>query len=299
MGDNSITVPEIQEAPPRTSGWNLTLRVFIQRKLVVVGFVLVLIFILMAIFGPWMTSFDPYKVDTNNILLQPLTNGHILGTDALGRDTLSRLIYGSRTALMVGIITIAIGTTIGIILGLLAGFFGGATSMIIMRLMDMLLTFPMLLLALLISGILGGGIQNVIIALTLSSIAPYSRVVNGQTLSVKENDYILATHALGASNLRTMFNHILPNIVPLIIVLSTMQIGYLILAEASLSFLGIGIKPPGAAWGSMINDGYRYLLTNPALSFAPGICIILVVFGFMMMGDGLRDALDPKLRGTL
>ena len=299
MGEKSIAAAEIQEAPPRTTGWNQTLKVFFTRKLVVVGFVLVLIFVLMAIFGPWLTPYDPYQIDTNNTLLQPLTKGHILGTDALGRDTLSRLMYGSRTALTVGIITIAIGTTIGVILGLLAGFFGGATSMIIMRLMDMLLTFPMLLLALLISGILGGGIQNVIIALTLGSIAPYSRVVNGQTLSVKENDYIIAAHAVGANDARTMFSHILPNILPLIIVLSTMQIGGLILAEASLSFLGIGIKPPGAAWGSMINDGYRYLLTNPALSFAPGICIILVVFGFMMMGDGLRDALDPRLRGTL
>lgn len=171
--------------------------------------------------------------------------------------------------------------------------------MLIMRFVDALMTFPMLLLALLIASILGGGIQNVIIALTIGTIAPYARIVNGQTLSAKENDYVLASHSIGASDTRVIFRHIFPNVVPTLIVLVTMQLGTLILAEAGLSFLGIGIKPPGAAWGGMINDGYKYLLTNPVLSFAPGICIMLVVFGFMMVGDGLRDALDPRLRGSL
>jgi ABC-type dipeptide/oligopeptide/nickel transport system permease subunit len=182
---------------------------------------------------------------------------------------------------------------------MVAGYFGGIPSMIIMRAMDTLLTFPMLLLALLIASILGGGLQNVIIALTVGTIAPYSRIVNGQTLSVKENDYIMASHSIGSSHIRTMLRHIFPNIIPTLIVLASMQLGTLILAEAGLSFLGIGIKPPGAAWGSMINDGYKYLLSNPALSFAPGLSIMLVVFGFMMVGDGLRDALDPRLRGAL
>jgi ABC-type dipeptide/oligopeptide/nickel transport system permease subunit len=255
-------------------------------------------FMIVAIFANWLAPFNPYKTDTNAILAKPSAT-HWLGTDVLGRDTLSRLIYGARTALEVGIITVTIGTSAGIILGLIAGYFGGAVSMIIMRCMDMLLSFPMLLLALLIASLLGGGIQNVIIALAIGTIAPYSRIVNGQTLSAKENDYVLAERSMGSTTNRIIFRHILVNIVPTIIILVTMQLGTLILAEAGLSFLGIGIRPPGAAWGSMINDGYKYLIINPVLSIAPGACIMLVVFGFMMVGDGLRDALDPRLRGTL
>jgi ABC-type dipeptide/oligopeptide/nickel transport system permease subunit len=274
------------------------LKIFFQRKLVIVGMVLVLIFMLIAVFGPLLAPYDPYQPDVNDLLAQP-SKTHLLGTDALGRDTLSRLFYGARTAITIGLLTVIIGTSIGIIFGMIAGYFGGVASTIIMRVTDALMTFPMLLLALLIASLLGGGIQNVIIALTVGTIAPYARIVNGQTLSAKENDYIMASHCIGASDLRIILRHILPNVIPTIIVLVTMQLGTLILAEAGLSFLGIGIKPPGAAWGSMINDGYKYLLTNPVLSFAPGICIMLVVFGFMMVGDGLRDALDPRLRGAL
>jgi peptide/nickel transport system permease protein len=285
-------------AAHRITEWERFRILFFQRKLVIVGMVIVLLFVLMAIVGPFLAPYDPYQPDVKAGLAQPSVT-HLLGTDALGRDTLSRILYGARTAIIVGLITVALGTSIGIILGLLSGYFGGVTSMIIMRIMDALMTFPMLLLALIIASILGGGIQNVIIALTIGTIAPYSRIVNGQALSVSQNDYIIASRSFGSSNARIIFKHVFPNVIPTIIVLVTMQIGTLILAEASLSFLGIGIKPPGAAWGSMINDGYKYLLTNPMLSFAPGVCIMLVVFGFMMMGDGLRDALDPKLRGTV
>jgi peptide/nickel transport system permease protein len=168
-----------------------------------------------------------------------------------------------------------------------------------MRAMDALMGFPMLLLALLISAVLGSGLQNVIIALSVATLPGYARVMYGLTLSVRENDYILAERSIGSGNLRTMGNHILPNALPPMIVLVTLQLGTIILAEAGLSFLGIGIRPPGAAWGSMVNDGYRFLLSNPVLSFAPGIAIMLVVFAFNMLGDGLRDALDPRLRGIL
>jgi len=298
MGDNINAAEANFKSRVHLTEWQRFRKLFFQRRLVVVGAVLVLFFVFIAIFGPWLAPHDPYVPDVEHTLAKPY-RGHLLGTDVLGRDTLSRLIYGARTALTVGILTVTIGTSIGIVLGLTAGYFGGAASMIIMRCMDALLSFPMLLLALLIASLLGGGIHNVIIALTIGTIAPYSRIVNGQTLSAKENDYITAAHSIGASNLRIIFRHILPNVIPTIIVLVTMQLGTLILAEAGLSFLGIGIKPPGAAWGSMINDGYKYLLRSPVLSFAPGICIMLVVFGFMMVGDGLRDALDPRLRGTL
>jgi peptide/nickel transport system permease protein len=288
----------VPESTARITDWQRFRKLFFQRKLVVVGLAIVLFFVIVAIFGPLVAPYDPYVPDVKNILAKPSLT-HLLGTDVLGRDTLSRLIYGARTALTVGIITITIGTSIGIVLGLIAGYFGGAISTVIMRFMDVLLSFPMLLLALIIASLLGGGIHNVIIALSISTIGPYSRIVNGQTISIKENDYIMAARTMGSSTIRIIFRHILLNIIPTIIVLVTMQLGTLILAEAGLSFLGIGIKPPGAAWGSMINDGYKYLLSSPVLSFAPGVCIMLVVFGFMMVGDGLRDALDPRLRGTL
>jgi peptide/nickel transport system permease protein/oligopeptide transport system permease protein len=168
-----------------------------------------------------------------------------------------------------------------------------------MRVMDALMGFPMLILAMLLAAVLGAGIQNVIIALTVATVPGYARVMNGLALSLKENDYVLAERSMGAGNWRVMLGHILPNAMPPMIVLVTLQLGGIIMAEAALSFLGIGIKPPGAAWGAMVNDGYRYLLTHPMLSFAPGIAIMVVVFAFNMIGDGLRDALDPRLRGIL
>jgi peptide/nickel transport system permease protein/oligopeptide transport system permease protein len=171
--------------------------------------------------------------------------------------------------------------------------------MVIMRIMDLLISFPMIILALFLAALLGGGIQNVIIALAVGALPGYARVMHGLTLSVKENDYILAGRAMGSKDLRTMLTHILPNALPPMIVLITLQLGTIILSEASLSFLGVGIKPPGAAWGAMVSDGYRYVMTNPMLSFAPGVAIMLVVFAFNLVGDGLRDALDPRLRGTL
>jgi peptide/nickel transport system permease protein len=171
--------------------------------------------------------------------------------------------------------------------------------LIIMRTMDSLMCFPGFLLVLLLAALLGGGIQNVIVALSIGAVPGYARVTCGLTLSLRENDYVLAQKSMGSGNWRVMLRHILPNAFPPLLVIITMQLGGLILAEAGLSFLGIGIKPPGAAWGSMVNDGYKYLLQAPVLSFAPGVAIMLVVFAFNMVGDGLRDALDPRLRGLL
>jgi ABC-type dipeptide/oligopeptide/nickel transport system permease subunit len=200
---------------------------------------------------------------------------------------------------MVGFISVGVASVIGITLGLIAGYFSGIANIVIMRTMDAFMCFPMILLALVIAAVLGGGLHNVIIALSVAIIPGYARVTHGLTLSIIENDYILAERAMGSGNIRTMVGHILPNAFPPLIVLMTMQLGNLILAEAGLSFLGIGIEPPGAAWGAMVNDGYRYLLKNPVLSFAPGLAIMLVVFAFNIVGDGLRDALDPRLRGRL
>ncbi len=286
------------EAPASASELRRVVRVFFTRKLVLIGFVIIVVAILAALFAPWVAPYDPYEQDLSSSLLQPCSS-HLLGTDALGRDTLSRIIYGTQTSLKVGIVAILIAAGIGMTLGLLAGYFGGFTNTIIMRCIDALMAFPMILLALVIAALLGGGLTNVIIALGITMLSTYCRLMCSQVLTVKENDYIMASRAIGTSNLRIMLRHILPNSFPPLIVLITMNLGFAILAEAGLSFLGIGIEPPGAAWGAMVSEGYRYLFTHPMLSFAPGIAIMLLVFAFNMVGDGLRDALDPRLRGVL
>jgi peptide/nickel transport system permease protein len=289
---------DFQEAPPRVNEWKRFRRVFFQRRIVIFGLAVIILLIFTAIFAAWVAPYDPYDQNMRGVLQQP-NKAHLLGTDPLGRDTLSRLIYGTRTALAVGFITVSIAAFAGIFLGLIAGYFGGIVNMIIMRIMDLMISFPMMILALFIAALLGGGIQNIIIALGVGAVPGYARVMHGLTLSIRENDYVLAGRAMGSSSARAMFSHILPNALPPMIVLVTLQLGSIILAEAGLSYLGIGIKPPGAAWGAMVNEGYRYLMTNPWLSFAPGLAIMLVVFAFNLVGDGLRDALDPRLRGTL
>lgn len=298
MVEEHNTIEEFQEAPPRVSEWGRFWRVFFQRKIVLFGLIVLALLILTAAFADFIVPHDPYRGTLEDSLLQP-NSTYWLGTDIHGRDTLSRLIFGARTALLVGFVTTFFAAIAGTALGLIAGYFGGIINMIIMRIMDALMGFPMLLLALIMASVLGGGIQNVIIALAVAILPGYARVMHGLTLSIRENDYIMAERAMGANNLRTMIQHILPNALAPMIVLVTMQLGTLILAEAALSFLGIGIKPPGAAWGAMAFDGYRYLLSHPVLSFAPCMAIMVVVFSFQLVGDGLRDALDPRLRGIL
>ncbi|MDA8125958.1 MAG: ABC transporter permease [Deltaproteobacteria bacterium] len=295
---NGTTLEQFEEAPPRVSDLRRFLRVFLGRKIVVFGMIVIGMLLLTALFAPWLAPYDPNEPSLTNTLAPP-SSAHLLGTDSLGRDTLSRIIYGSRLALAVGFIAVSIAALIGMTLGLLAGFYGKFVNAIIMRSMDAIMSVPMILLAVTISALLGGGLKNVLIALGIALIPPYARQMCSQVLTVKQNDYITAARAGGASDLRIMLAHMLPNCFPPLIVLMTMQIGTAILSEASLSFLGIGIKPPDAAWGSMVSEGYQNMLRAPVLSIAPGIAIMLVVFAFNMVGDGLRDALDPKLRGTL
>jgi peptide/nickel transport system permease protein len=273
-------------------------KIFFARGVVVFGLVIILLFVIAAIFAPWLAPFNPDQIDMNNALLQPSTT-HWLGTDPLGRDTLSRTIYGTQTSLLIGLFVVILGSIVGLAMGLFAGYFGGWTYTIIMRLVDTLMAFPMLILALLIASLLGAGIRNIILALAFTMIPAYARLMCGQVLSVKENDYILAGRSMGASHTRIMLRHLAPNCFPPLIVMMTMMLGTTILAEAGLSFIGIGVQPPVATWGNMVNDGRTYLLTNPVLSFAPGLAIMLVVYAFNMIGDGLRDALDPQLRGVL
>jgi peptide/nickel transport system permease protein len=273
-------------------------RVLFSRPLVIFGAVVILLVIIVASFAPLLAPYDPYEQDLSQSLVKP-SSTHWLGTDSLGRDTLSRLIYGSRNSLLVGVVALGIAAVIGITMGLVAGYMGGWIYTVIMRFIDSLMCFPMILLALVIAALLGGGMKNVMIALGVAMLPGYARLMCGQVLSVKENDYVLAANSQGAGSLRIMLSHVLPNCFPPLIVLMTMQIGSAILAEAGLSFLGIGIEPPASAWGLLVSDGRIYLISNPILSFAPGIAIMLVVFAFNMVGDGLRDALDPRLRGTI
>lgn len=298
MEEETQNNPVAMELPPRVSPTRRFFRVFLSRGLVTFGLVIVVLFIITAIFGPLFAPYDPDAQDLSNALIQP-TSKHLLGTDYIGRDTLSRLIYGARQSIMVGVVALGIAAIVGIILGLLAGYYGSWINAIIMRVVDALMSFPMILLALLLAGLLGGGLKNVMIALGVALIPGYARLMCGQVLSLKESDYILASKSLGSNSLWLMFRHIVPNAMPPLIVLVTMQIGAAILAEAGLSYLGIGIQPPTPSWGSMVSDGFKYLIENPLLSFVPGLAIMAVVFGFNMVGDGLRDALDPRLRGLL
>lgn len=293
----SLTSDKYSEMSPHRSELRRTINVFLGRKLAVIGLLIIVLLIFTAIFAAWLAPYDPYKMDLAHKLAQP-SMAHLLGTDALGRDTLSRIIYGTRTSLAVGFGAIALAAIVGELLGLTAAYFGGAAFAIIMRFTDALMATPMILNALIISVLLGGGLKNVIIALSIGSVAGQCRMMCGQALTIKQNEYIMAARTSGSSDLRIMLRHIFPNAFPPLLVLTTIGLGTTILAEAGLSFLGLGIAPPQPAWGSMINDGYKYLLTNPVLSIAPGAAIALVVFGFNMMGDGLRDALDPRLRGT-
>jgi peptide/nickel transport system permease protein len=289
---------DFEEAPPRISELRRIMRVFLSRKIVIVGLVIIVLTVVTAVFAPLLAPYDPDEPDLHCCLAGPSTK-HLLGTDALGRDTLSRIIYGSRTSLLVAITAIVIGAAFGMTLGLFAGYYSGITNLVLMRFVDALMSFPMILLALVIAALLGGGLRNVMISLGVGLLPVYARLMCGQVLSVKENDYITAGKALGANNFRIMLYHIVPNCFPPLIVLVTLMMGSTILAEAGLSFLGVGVKPPVAAWGSMVSDGYKYVRQYPILSFAPGVAIMLVVFAFNMVGDGLRDALDPRMRGTI
>ena len=273
-------------------------RVFFTRRIIIFASILLIMIILMAIFADVVAPYDPYEQNLRNVRALP-SSDHLLGTDALGRDLLSRIIHGSRVAILVGIFTVLVAASIGTTIGLVAGFSGGIVQTLIMRTTDALMAIPNLILSILVIGTLKAGVPSVILAIALGMFPGYIRMVNGQVMSVKQNDYVMAERAMGASWGRITFRHILPNCMSPLIVMMTMMLGSSIMAEAGLSYLGLGITPPTAAWGSMCHDGYKYLLDRPLLSIAPGFAIMMLVFSVNMVGDGLRDALDPRLRGTL
>jgi ABC-type dipeptide/oligopeptide/nickel transport system permease subunit len=269
-----------------------------SRWVVVLGTVIIIALILVAIFAPLLAPYDPNEQHLTQIRMPPSAKFK-LGTDDIGRDVLSRLIYGSRISLLVGIVAITIAGIVGIALGLTAGYFGGWTQAVIMRIIDSLMAIPPIILIMAIAAVLGAGLFNVLIAIGVGLTPTYTRLMCGQIMALKENDYVLAAKSVGAGNLRIMLTHLLPNSFPPMLVLITLNMGTAILMESTVSFLGIGIAPPTATWGSMISTGYAYVLTDPLLSFLPGVAILLVCLAFNMVGDGLRDALDPRLRGTL
>jgi peptide/nickel transport system permease protein len=286
------------ETLPQQKEWQRFVRVFSKRKLVLFGLFIITLLIITAIIAPVLAPYNPNAQNLSQTLQAP-SRDYWLGTDHLGRDQASRLIFGTRVALQVGFFSVGLASIIGLTLGLISAYYGGWLDNIIMRFIDAVMAIPFLVLALVIAAVLGGGLTNVIISLGIALVPTYCRLMRSQVLSVIQSDYFISARVIGASTGRIMFVHIVPNCLPPIIVLITLNLGLAILAEAALSFLGIGIVPPTPAWGAMINTGYHYLLTHPLLSFAPGVCILLVVLAFNMIGDGLRDALDPSLRGTL
>jgi len=286
------------ETAPQLGTYRHAFGVMFRRRVVSGGAFVILALVATALFASLLAPYDPYEQDLRSALARP-SRGHLLGTDELGRDVLTRLVYGSRISLISGIVAVGIAGIIGMGFGLLAGYFGGWTNTIIMRSTDALLALPPLVLMLAISAVLGAGLFNVLVAIAIAMAPTYCRLMCGQVSTLKETEYITALRAMGSGRLRIMVRHLLPNSFPPLLVLLSVNLGTAIMMEASLSFLGIGILPPTATWGAMVSNGYRYLLTNPLISLAPGCAIMLVVLAFNMVGDGLRDALDPRLRGLL
>jgi peptide/nickel transport system permease protein len=273
---------------------------FVRRyPLGALGGVILLVMILTAIFAPLLAPHDP---QATSVALQYARPGSalILGGDQLGRDVLSRLIYGTRISLYVGLLSVGIGVTAGTLIGILSAYVGGAVDLVVQRLVDALMGFPPIILALGLMAALGASMNNVVIALVVILLPGATRVVRAQTLSIKELDYVLAARAISASPLRIVLRHILPNVAATYIVLSTITLGFAIVVEASLSFLGVGIPPDVPTWGGMLTLGAsRYVNTAPWLAIFPGIAITLVVFAVNLLGDSLRDVLDPRLRGGI
>lgn len=266
-----------------------------QNKLAVFSAAIILIFTIMAIFAPLVAPYDPAKQDLINRLSGP-TFKHILGTDDLGRDIFSRMIYGARVSLSIGIFPTLASMTIGTVLGLMAGYLGKKVDFAIMRLADIALAFPSLLLAMVVMYTVGAGLINIYIALVIVGWAGTARVVRSQTLSLKESEYVEAAKSIGVSSFKIMFRHILPNCIPSLIVLFTLNIPGSILSESSLSFLGIGAQPPSTSWGLMVSNGKQYLFSDPCIAIAPGVAILIIALAFNFLGDGLRDILDPYMK---
>ena len=273
-----------------------TLNAFNTNKTSWIGLAVFLVVIALAIAAPVLAPFDPTD---QNILekLRPPSVEHWLGTDSFGRDTLSRILYGARISLVIGIVSTLAAMVVGSAIGMLAGWHGGRVDTVTMQAMDVLLAFPSLILGLILVAMLGPSMHNIIIAIALTSIPPFARIARAPTIAIKEREFVMAGRALGYGDARLLAGHILPNILPEILVMGSLWLANAIRTEASLAFVGLGVKPPTATWGGMIREGFENILDSYTLALVPSIAILIVIFALNLLGDGLRDAIDPKLKG--
>ena len=268
---------------------------FTKSTSAMIGLGLLIMLVFCAVFAPVLAPYDPYESNLPQAL-QPPSSEHIMGTDELGRDIFSRILYGARISLIVGVEAVGLALIFGVILGALAGFYGGKTDTGIMGVMDIMLSFPDILLAIAFMTVMGRGVDKAVIAIGIVSIPQYARIVRGSVLSVKENVYVTAARAIGNSDFRLIFVHILPNVLAPIIVRATIGVSIAILAAAALGFLGLGVEPPIAEWGTMLGSGRQTIFNAPHIVTFPGLAITLTVMAFNLLGDGLRDVLDPRLK---
>ena len=296
MAANSLSESKQQELLLKERKANSAWKKLRRNKSAMLGLVLIVFVLLVSIFGPFLMSRDPAAMDFLQINAKPGTNGFLLGSDSLGRDVLTRLVYGGRISLLVAVGGMAVGAVIGILIGLVSGYSGGGVDAVLMRIMDGMSAFPFVLLALMLMTVLGAGMGNVILAIGIASVPGYARMTRGQVLMVKNEDYIKAVKALGASHSRVLFSHLLPNVVSSLIVYATLNVAGAILTEASLSFLGMGITPPQVSWGSILKDGQECLQSAGHVAIFSGLAILITVLGFNLLGDGIRDVLDPKMK---
>ncbi|MDO8475618.1 MAG: ABC transporter permease [Candidatus Rokubacteria bacterium] len=280
--------------------WVMTLKRLARRRTAVFGLGVVITVLLASVFAPWLTPFDPLEQDINERLREPGWQSaagrvHVLGTDHLGRDILARVIFGSRIALAVGFSAVLISGVLGMAVGLVSGYFGGKVDDFFMRLADIQLAFPFILLAIAVIGVLGPSLRNIIIVIGVSSWVVYARVVRGEVLSIREREFVQAAIALGSRDGRVLVRHVLPNAFTPWLVVATLDMARVIVIESALSFLGLGVQPPTPTWGGMLADGRVYLSTAWWLATFPGLAILVTVLGINLLGDGLRDTLDPRL----
>lgn len=273
---------------------NKTFQKAIHNKSVVIGTVMVLIVILIAIFAPFLSPYDLDEMNMDNALIAP-NSEHLFGTDQYGRDMMTRIFYGARISLIVGFVSVFFSMVIGVVVGLIAGYYGGWIDSLIGRIIDVFLSFPVLLLAIALVAVLGGGTVSVIISLCLVSWTQYARVVRSSVLGIREEEYILAAKTFGASNMRILFKYIVPNALAPIIVVATLGIGTAIVSEATLSFMGLGVQPPTPSWGYALSFGLRYMRTAAHMATIPGLAIMFTVLGFNLLGNGIRDITDPRM----
>lgn len=302
MESKTVQVQDVPQAKPEDGSigkgfYGDTLKRLKRNKVAMVSLVVIVLIALMAIFAPYVAPYDPYVQDLSKILAPPSAE-HWLGTDDLGRDILSRVIHGARVSLTVGLVAESIALALGVVIGAVAGYFGSWVDNLISRIMEVFASFPQILFAMGIMFAMGPGILNIFIAIGLVGWTGVARIVRGQVMQLKKMEYVQAARATGAGTAHIIFRHLIPNCLPTIIIVAAMNIPANIMTEASLSFIGLGVQLPHPSWGSMVSIGRKYIRMAPHFSVYPGIVIIITVLAFTMLGDGLRDALDPRMKDS-